>query len=77
MDDNDTLEGQQPLDSEAGSGASSPSASSPSVKQGKTSLQQVGLLALIGAGRPDFDSPEEADAFIRAERATWGATWSS
>ncbi len=46
--------------------------------QRKPQKPQSGLLALIGAGKPDFESIEEIDAFIRAERATWSPkTWSS
>jgi hypothetical protein len=31
------------------------------------------LLALIGAGAPDFGSAEQVDAFIREERQSWSS----
>ncbi len=31
------------------------------------------LLALIGAGAPDFGSVEQVDAFIREERQSWSS----
>lgn len=45
--------------------------------EAKLSAQNSGLLALIGAGQPDFDSVEAVDEFIKAERATWGKIWNS
>lgn len=35
-------------------------------------VEKVDMVSLIGAGRGSFATPEEADAFIRQERDSWG-----
>ncbi len=45
----------------------------PAGREPKRLQNQGPLLALIGAGKPDFESIEEVDVFIRAERATWSS----
>jgi len=40
-------------------------------KNNKTSVSQPSMVNLIGMGRGSFDTPEQADTFIRAEREAW------